>query len=120
MKLVVRLLTEGLHQAAPVGIYLRILKNVRLTPICAFLAIYNKLPNVQTLVRFPSPALTRGAAPIEPTLAQRVLGPRDGPFSKVERIATEASANGGGILQTAINDMVAMSSHTACERIAER
>jgi hypothetical protein len=32
--------------AAPVGIHLRILKNVKLPPICEFLAVYNKLPKL--------------------------------------------------------------------------
>jgi hypothetical protein len=41
--------------AAPIKIHLRISKNVKLPPICAFLIIYNKLPKLRTWVRFPSP-----------------------------------------------------------------
>ncbi len=45
-----------LPAAAPIGIHLRISKNVKLPPICPFLIIYNKLPKLRTWVRFPSPA----------------------------------------------------------------
>ena len=31
-------------------------KNDKMPPICAFLAVYNKLPKLRTWVRFPSPA----------------------------------------------------------------
>ncbi len=44
--------------AAPIEIHLRILKNVKLPPICAFLLIYNKLPKLRTGIRFLSPART--------------------------------------------------------------
>ena len=42
--------------AAPIGIHLRISKNVKLPPIHAFSLKHNKLPKLRTWVRFPSPA----------------------------------------------------------------